>query len=107
MSEDKKIEYNKILNLLLFRKTNNYNWRIKTLKYISILMAVKEWIVQLKPVQLYIIMFTTSIFFIVEMTASYITHSLTLLLHSYYMLCNIIAFIGYIASSKASIIYIL
>lgn len=65
-------------------------------------MAVKEWIVQLKPVQLYIIMFTTSIFFIVEMTASYITHSLTLLLHSYYMLCNIIAFIGYIASSKQS-----
>lgn len=65
-------------------------------------MAVKEWIVRLKPVQLYIIMFISSTFFIIEMTASYITHSLTLLLHSYYMLCNIMALIGYIASAKAS-----
>lgn len=66
-------------------------------------MTVKEWIVTLKPVQLYIIMFTTLTFFIIEMSASYITHSLTLLLHSYYMLCNIIALTGYLASTKVSI----
>ncbi|XP_051170574.1 zinc transporter 1 [Leptopilina boulardi] len=65
-------------------------------------MTVKEWIVTLKPVQLYIIMFTTLTFFIIEMSASYITHSLTLLLHSYYMLCNIIALTGYLASTKKS-----
>lgn len=63
-------------------------------------MAVKEWFREFQPLQLYIILFFTSTFFLVEIIASYITHSLTLLLHAYYMLCNIIALGGCIASIK-------
>lgn len=69
-------------------------------------MAVKEWFRKLQPVQLYLILFFTSAFFIVEIVASYVTHSLTLLLNAYHMLCNIIALIGWIASIKVMFIEI-
>lgn len=66
------------------------------------IMAVKEWFRRLQPVQLYLILFFTTAFFIVEMVASHVTHSLTLLLNAYHMLCNIIALVGCIASIKVS-----
>lgn len=65
-------------------------------------MAVKEWFRRLQPVQLYLVLFFTTAFFIVEVVASHVTHSLTLLLNAYHMLCNIIALVGCIASIKYS-----
>ncbi|CAL7949101.1 unnamed protein product [Xylocopa violacea] len=65
-------------------------------------MAVKEWFRRLQPVQLYLVLFFTTAFFVVEMVASHVTHSLTLLLNAYHMLCNIIALAGCIASIKYS-----
>ncbi|XP_057340702.1 uncharacterized protein LOC130677843 [Microplitis mediator] len=63
-------------------------------------MAVKEWFRQLQPVQLYLVLFFTTTFFIVEIITSHVTHSLTLLLNAYHMLCNIVALVGCIASIK-------
>ncbi|XP_012522395.1 zinc transporter 1 isoform X2 [Monomorium pharaonis] len=65
-------------------------------------MAVKEWFRRLQPVQLYLVLFFTSAFFLVEIIASHVTHSLTLLLNAYHMLCNIVALVGCIASIKYS-----
>ncbi|XP_031828641.1 zinc transporter 77C isoform X2 [Nomia melanderi] len=65
-------------------------------------MAVKEWFRRLQPVQLYLVLFFTTAFFLVEIIASHVTHSLTLLLNAYHMLCNIIALVGCIASIKYS-----
>lgn len=65
-------------------------------------MAVKEWFRRLQPVQLYLILFFTTAFFLVEIVTSHVTHSLTLLLNAYHMLCNIIALVGCIASIKYS-----
>ncbi|XP_066591740.1 proton-coupled zinc antiporter SLC30A1 [Prorops nasuta] len=63
-------------------------------------MAVKEWFRRLQPVQLYLVLFFTVAFFVVEIVASHVTHSLTLLLNAYHMMCNIIAIVGCIASIK-------
>ncbi|KAI4497782.1 hypothetical protein M0802_007108 [Mischocyttarus mexicanus] len=63
-------------------------------------MPVKEWFRKLQPVQLYLVVFFTVAFFIVEMVASHVTHSLTLLLNAYHMLCNIIAMLGCLVSIK-------
>ena len=70
----------------------------------SRVMAVKEWFRRLQPVQLYLVLFFTTAFFIVEVVASHVTRSLTLLLNAYHMLCNIIALVGCIASIKVSFI---
>lgn len=67
-------------------------------------MAVKEWFRQLQPVQLYLVLFFTTTFFIVEIITSHVTHSLTLLLNAYHMLCNIVALVGCIASIKVSVL---
>ncbi|XP_053989300.1 zinc transporter 10 isoform X1 [Hylaeus volcanicus] len=64
-------------------------------------MAVKEWFRRLQPVQLYLVLFFTTTFFVVEIVASHVTHSLTLLLNAYHMLCNVIALAGCIASIKS------
>ncbi|XP_011310836.1 zinc transporter 1 isoform X2 [Fopius arisanus] len=63
-------------------------------------MAVKEWFRRLQPVQLYLVLFFTTAFFMVEIIASHVTHSLTLLLNAYHMLCNIVALLGCIVSLK-------
>ncbi|XP_046599382.1 zinc transporter 1 isoform X2 [Neodiprion lecontei] len=67
-----------------------------------ITMAVKEWFRKLQPVQIYLVLFFTTAFVIVELIVSHFTHGLTLLVNTYYMLCNIIALIGCIASIKYS-----
>ncbi|KMQ95829.1 zinc transporter 1 [Lasius niger] len=65
-------------------------------------MAVKEWFRRLQPVQLYLVLFFTTTFFLIEIIASHLTHSLTLLLNAYHMLCNIVALVGCIASIKVN-----
>ncbi|KAF7991682.1 hypothetical protein HCN44_010483 [Aphidius gifuensis] len=63
-------------------------------------MTVKEWVRQLQPVQLYIVLFFTVAFLAIEITVSGTTHSNTLLLNAYHMICNVIALGGCILSIK-------
>ncbi|XP_018319986.1 zinc transporter 1 isoform X2 [Agrilus planipennis] len=63
-------------------------------------MAVKEWFRQSQPVQLYIILILTTLFFITELIISHLTHALTLLMDSYNVLCNIMVLCGCIATIK-------
>lgn len=65
-------------------------------------MAMKECFRNLQPVQIYIVLFFTVIFVVIEIIAEYFTHSLTLLINAYHMVCNIIALIGCITSIKVS-----
>ncbi|KAJ3643951.1 hypothetical protein Zmor_011164 [Zophobas morio] len=65
-------------------------------------MPVKEWFRSLQPIQLYIILILTVMFFITELIFSHITHALTLLMDSYHMLCNILALTGCIMTIKDS-----
>lgn len=52
---------------------------------------MKEWFRELQPMQLYIVLTLTIIFFIVELVISHFTHAITLLMDSYHTLCNIFA----------------
>lgn len=63
-------------------------------------MAVKEWVAKFQPVQLYIVLTLTVVFFITELVVSHLTHALTLLMDSYHMLCNILALSGCIITIK-------
>jgi zinc transporter 1 len=65
-------------------------------------MPVKEWFRSLQPIQLYVILILTVMFFITELVFSHITHALTLLMDSYHMLCNILALTGCIITIKNS-----
>lgn len=61
---------------------------------------MKEWVRQLQPVQVYVILVLSVLFFIAELTLSHFTHALTLLLDSYQTLCNIIALTGCLITLK-------
>ncbi|ERL91925.1 zinc homeostasis factor 1 isoform X2 [Dendroctonus ponderosae] len=63
-------------------------------------MPVKEFIRKLKPVQLYVVLALTVLFFAIELVFSHLTHALTLLMDSYHMLCNILALAGCITTIK-------
>lgn len=63
-------------------------------------MTVKEWVRQLHPAQLYIVLFFTLAFLAIEIPISRTTHSSTLLLNAYHMICNVIALVGCILSIK-------
>ncbi|KAG8233191.1 hypothetical protein J437_LFUL008954, partial [Ladona fulva] len=63
-------------------------------------MAVKEIFRRMRPVQLYVMLALTALFFVTELVVSHVTHALTLLVDSYHMLCNLIALIGCIATVK-------
>ncbi|XP_035794424.1 zinc/cadmium resistance protein-like [Anopheles albimanus] len=65
-------------------------------------MPMKEWISQLQPVQLYIVLALSVAYFIVQLFVSHISHSLVLLVNSYHMMCNIIALTGCILTIKKS-----
>lgn len=69
-------------------------------------MAMKEWISRMKPVQLYVVLALSVMYFLVQLSLSHITHALTLLVQCYHMLCNIIALSGCIITVKVSIISI-
>uniref|UniRef100_A0A182YIX6 Cation efflux protein cytoplasmic domain-containing protein n=1 Tax=Anopheles stephensi TaxID=30069 RepID=A0A182YIX6_ANOST len=63
-------------------------------------MPMKEWIYRLQPVQLYIVLALSSVYFLVQLFLSHVSHSLVLLVASYHMLCNIIALTGCILTIK-------
>jgi len=65
-------------------------------------MPVKDFFRKLQPVQLYVVLTLTVLFFIVELIVSHLTHALTLLMDSYHMLCNILALVGCITTIKVS-----
>ncbi|ETN62210.1 hypothetical protein AND_006102 [Anopheles darlingi] len=65
-------------------------------------MPMKEWISQLQPVQLYIVLALSVAYCIVQLFVSHISHSLVLLVNSYHMMCNIIALTGCILTIKKS-----
>ncbi|KAL1489795.1 hypothetical protein ABEB36_013728 [Hypothenemus hampei] len=63
-------------------------------------MPVKDFFQKIQPVQLYVVLALTVLFFIVELIVSHLTHALTLLMDSYHMLCNILALSGCIITIK-------
>ncbi|XP_046403688.1 zinc transporter 1 isoform X2 [Ischnura elegans] len=63
-------------------------------------MAVKDLFRRMRPVQLYVMLALTVLFFLAELVVSHVTHALTLLVDSYHMLCNLIALLGCIATVK-------
>lgn len=63
---------------------------------------MKEWIYRLQPVQLYIVLVLSILYFLVQLFLSHISHALVLLVDSYHMLCNIIALTGCILTIKHS-----
>lgn len=65
-------------------------------------MPMKELLNRLRPVQLYIVLILSIVYFLVQLFLSHITHALTLLVDSYHMLCNIIALSGCILTIKVS-----
>ncbi|XP_055593427.1 zinc transporter 10 [Uranotaenia lowii] len=65
-------------------------------------MPMKEWIYRLQPVQLYIVLALSIVYFLVQLFLSHISHALVLLVDSYHMLCNIIALTGCILTIKHS-----
>lgn len=68
-------------------------------------MPVKEWFRKLQPMQLYIVLTLTIVFFVAELVMSHITHSLTLLMDSYHVLCNIFALAGCIITIKVRVAF--
>jgi Co/Zn/Cd efflux system component len=65
-------------------------------------MPMKEILHRLQPMQLYIILALSVVYFLFQLFLSHTTHSLTLLVDSYHMLCNIIALSGCILTIKVS-----
>ncbi|XP_058459052.1 calcium/manganese antiporter SLC30A10 isoform X2 [Malaya genurostris] len=65
-------------------------------------MPMKEWIYRFQPLQLYIVLVLSILYFLVQLFLSHISHALVLLVDSYHMLCNIIALSGYILTIKHS-----
>ncbi|XKL64428.1 hypothetical protein PGB90_004514 [Kerria lacca] len=63
-------------------------------------MALKKWMKKYQPLSLYIVLFLTTIYFLLQLVVSYITHALTLTIDSYLTLCNLIALFGYIITLK-------
>ncbi|XP_023723796.1 uncharacterized protein LOC111873371 isoform X1 [Cryptotermes secundus] len=61
---------------------------------------MKKWFRHLQPVQLYLMLGLTTLFFLVQLFMSHMTHALTLLVDSYHMLCNVMALVGCIITIK-------
>lgn len=63
-------------------------------------MAVKELLHRLQPVQIYLVLVLSIVYFCVQLFLSHVTHALTLLICAYHMLCNIVALTGCIITIK-------
>lgn len=63
-------------------------------------MAMKDFLHQLQPLQIYVVLVLSIVYFLVQLYLSQITHALTLLVNSYHMLCNIVALSGCIITIK-------
>lgn len=66
-------------------------------------MPMKDFLYRLQPVQLYVILVLSVVFFIVQLTSYQFSDSTTLLVAAYHMLCNIIALSGCIITIKVSL----
>lgn len=65
---------------------------------------MKELFHRLQPIQVYIVLVMSILYFLVQMFVSQKSQSITLLVHAYHMLCNIIALSGCIITIKVSLI---
>lgn len=65
-------------------------------------MPMKELLHRLQPIQVYIVLVLSVLYFMVQMLISQQSQSITLLVHAYHMLCNIIALSGCIITIKVS-----
>lgn len=65
-------------------------------------MPMKELLHRLQPIQVYIVLLMSFCYFIVQMYISQKSQSITLLVHTYHMLCNVIALTGCIIAIKVS-----
>lgn len=63
-------------------------------------MAVKELLHRLRPVQIYVVLVLSIVYFSIQLFLSHVTHALTLLICAYHMLCNIVALTGCIITIK-------
>nr|CAD7199861.1 unnamed protein product [Timema douglasi] len=63
-------------------------------------MTMKEWVHQMRSLQLYVMLFLSTVFLVVELLLSHMTHALTLLVDSYHMMCSLIALMGCIIAIK-------
>lgn len=64
---------------------------------------MKEILHRLQPIQVYIVLFLSSCYFLVQIFIANKSHSITLLVHAYHMLCNIIALSGCIITIKVKL----
>lgn len=64
---------------------------------------MKQILHRLQPVQVYIVLVLSLCYFSVQMYISQKSQSITLLVHAYHMLCNIIALSGCIITIKVSL----
>lgn len=65
--------------------------------------SVKEWMNQMRPARLVIVLVLSIVYFLILLAFSHITHSLALLVQCYHLVCNIIALSGGIVMVKVSI----
>jgi hypothetical protein len=63
-------------------------------------MPMKQLLHRLQPIQVYIVLILSVLYFSVQMFVSQKSQSITLLVHAYHMLCNIIALSGCIITIK-------
>jgi solute carrier family 30 (zinc transporter), member 1 len=63
-------------------------------------MPMKQLLHRLQPIQVYIVLILSIVFFMVQMFISQESQSITLLVNTYHMLCNIIALSGCIITIK-------
>lgn len=63
-------------------------------------MPVKKWFQTLQPIQLYVFLGLTVALFLIELAFSHFTHSLTLLMDSYHMMCKILALTACLVNIK-------
>lgn len=66
-------------------------------------MAMKDLIHRLQPFQIYTVLLLSISYYLVQLLLSHTTHSLTLLVDSYHMLCNIMALTGSLVMIKVRI----
>lgn len=67
-------------------------------------MPMKQLLYRLQPIQVYIVLVLSLLYFLVQMFISQKSQSITLLVHAYHMLCNIIALSGCIITIKVRLL---
>lgn len=68
-------------------------------------MAMKELLYRMQPMQIYVVLTLSIVYFLMQLFLSHITHALTLLVSVYHMLCNIVALSGCIMTIKVNYLH--